>query len=210
MEQGELKSAILEMAQRLQFPVADVFMVDGSRRSSKANAFFTGLGRSRRIALYDTLIESHTQEEILAVLAHEIGHAKLGHVPRMIASALLQSAVMFGAMHLALWNADFYAAFLAGPVNPAMGLVLFMILWQPWSVLLDVAQGWLSRKHEFEADAFSRAAMGNGAALAAALKRLSKDHLAHLTPHPFYVGLHYSHPPLLERLRALDAPPVAP
>ena len=203
MADSELKTAILDLARRLQFPVQDLYVVDGSRRSTKANAFFTGLGSSRRIALFDTLIESHSKDEILAVLAHEIGHAKLGHVPKMLVTGLVQSAVMFGCLHFAVRDPGLFAAFGVGYGSVAMGLVLFMIVWKPWSVLLDVLHGTQSRRHEFVADAFSREACGDGGPLISALSRLSKDHLSHLTPHPFYVQLHYSHPPVVERLEAL-------
>ena len=203
MDDGPLKRAILSLAERLQFPVRELFVVDGSRRSAKANAFFTGVGRNRRIALYDTLLEKHEEQEILAVLAHEIGHAKLGHVPRMFLLASAQSGLMFTALHFALNDPDLFAAFQAGPPQVAMGLVLFSMVWKPAGVLLDLLHGRLSRRHEFEADAYSAQAMGGPGALMAALKRLSRDHLSHLTPHPWFVALHHSHPPVLARLEAL-------
>lgn len=203
MEDGPLKQAILALAERLQFPVRDLFVVDGSRRSAKANAFFTGVGSNRRIALYDTLLEKHGQDEIVAVLAHEIGHAKLGHVPRMFALATVQSALMFAALHFALQALGLFSAFQAGAPQVAMGLVLFGIVWKPAAILLDLIHGRFSRKHEFEADAFAAKAVGDGAPLATALKRLSRDHLSHLTPHPWFVALHHSHPPVIARLEAL-------
>lgn len=206
MEDGPLKQAILDLAQRLQFPVRDLFIVDGSRRSAKANAFFTGIGSNRRIALYDTLLEKHSQEEIVAVLAHEIGHAKLGHVPRMFLLASAQSALMFALLHFAMRDPALFAAFHAGPPQVAMGFVLFTIVWKPVGLLLDLLHGRQSRKHEFEADAFAAKAVGSGAPLSTALKHLSRDHLSHLTPHPWYVALHHSHPPVLERLAALGKP----
>ncbi len=203
MEDGPLKEAILALAEKLQFPVRDLFVVDGSRRSAKANAFFTGVGSNRRIALYDTLLEKHETSEVLAVLAHEIGHAKLGHVPRMYAMACVQSGLMFAALHFALKDPDLFLAFQAGTPQVAMGFVLFSIVWKPAGLLLDLLHGLLSRRHEFEADAFAARAVGGPEMLIAALKRLSRDHLSHLTPHPWYVALHHSHPPVLARLRAL-------
>lgn len=205
MEDGPLKQAILDFARMLQFPVQDLYIVDGSRRSTKANAFFTGIGRNRRIALYDTLLEKHGSEEILAVLAHEIGHARLGHVPRMFVIAILQSAIMFGLLHVALRDPQLYAAFKAGAFsgNIALGLVLFTLAWKPIGLVLDLIHGWFSRRHEFEADAFAAEAVGGGTPLSTALSRLSRDHLSHLTPHPWYVAVHHSHPPVLERLAAL-------
>ena len=203
MAESPLRSAILGLAQKLDFPVVDIFLVDGSRRSTKANAFFTGMGRTRRIALFDTLVEQHAEGEILAVLAHEIGHAKLGHVPRMIAMSLLTSAVMFGCLQLGLQDERLYQAFGCHSGSAALGMVLFMIVWGPWSNLLDLVQNWLSRRHEFEADAFAKSAMGGGAEMMAALKKLSRAHLSHHSPHPAYVAVHYSHPATVERLAAL-------
>jgi STE24 endopeptidase len=207
LEPGSLREGIFELGSKLQFPLQEIYVVDGSRRSSKANAFFTGIGKNRRIALFDTLIETHDEKEILAVLAHEIGHAKLGHVPKMMIVGMLQSAALFAALHLALKDVRLYEAFGVREVVPALGLALFMLIWQPWSVLLELLDGTLSRKHEFEADAFARQAVGTGETLVSALKKLSRDHLAHLTPHPFYVALHHSHPPVLQRIEQLTSKP---
>ena len=206
LEPGDLRSAILALAARLEFPVADVSVVDGSRRSSKANAFFAGFGRGKRIALYDTLVANHSQDELLAVLAHEIGHGKRGHVPRMLAFGLLESALLFAALHLALNSPAFFHAFGVEAQPIGLGLVLFGIAWRPAAFFLDLASSWLSRKHEFEADQFARAAMGSHEPLAQALTRLATDHLAHPHPHPWVVRLHYSHPPLAQRLDALHTP----
>jgi STE24 endopeptidase len=201
---GPLRDAILSLSRRLHFPVADVSVVDGSRRSSKANAFFAGFGKSKRIALYDTLIESHSTDELLAVLAHEIGHSKRGHVPRHLVVALVESALLFTGLHFCLQSPGFFAAF-GIPGTPAgLGLAVFSILYKPFSLLLALPGAWLSRVHEFEADAFARSAMGSPEPLVSALKKLSSDHLAHPSPHPLAVRLHYSHPPLLQRLAALE------
>lgn len=204
LDDGPLRTAIMAMAEKLQFPVGDISVVDGSRRSTKANAFFTGFGRTRRIALFDTLLTSHTEEGIVGVLAHEIGHAKLGHVPKQIAVGLAQSALMFGLLHFALRDERLFSAFGVMYPSTAMGLILFSLVYGPWSHLLDASSQYLTRKHEFEADRFAAESTGSAAPLMDALKKLSRDHHAHLTPHPFYVKLHYSHPPLLERLRALE------
>lgn len=202
---GPLREAILALAQQLAFPVADVSVVDGSRRSSKANAFFAGFGRTKRIALYDTLIESHTQEELLAVLAHEIGHSKRGHVSRHLGVALAESALLFVGIHYALQSPDFFAAFGIQGTPVGLGLAVFAILYRPFSLLFALPGLKLSRLHEFEADAFASAAMGSPAPLETALKKLSSDHLSHPSPHPLAVSLHYTHPPLLQRLASLLA-----
>lgn len=205
MPESSLRNTIFALAEKLRFPVIDIAIVDGSRRSTKANAFFTGFGRTRRIALFDTLIASHSEDEIVAVLAHEIGHAKLGHVPRQIIIGLALTGIMFGLLHFAMRDPRLFAAFGVASPSTAMGLVLFMLVYGPWSTVLDVLTNALSQKHEFQADAYAAQSIGSPRPMIEALKKLSRDHLAHLTPHPFYVRLHYSHPPVVERITALEA-----
>jgi STE24 endopeptidase len=208
LQDASLKEEIVALAQRLEFPVAEVSMVDGSRRSTKANAFFTGFGRTKRIALYDTLLKNHTREEILAVLAHEIGHNKCRHVPKQLALSLATSAIMFALLHFALRDPQLLcSAFgvMNASVPIAWGMAFFGILLAPLGTVLGLFSGWLSRRFEFEADAFAKSAMQSPRPLAEALTRLTKDHLGNPTPHPFYVALHYSHPPVLQRLAALES-----
>lgn len=200
---GPLRESILALAERLHFPVSEVSIVDGSRRSTKANAFFAGFGKTRRIALYDTLLERYSTDEILAILAHEIGHNKRRHVPIHIAASLVELGLMFALLHLALRNQDFYAAFGVGGTPIGLGFVLFSVIYQPISTLTGLVTHALSRKHEFEADAFAKAAMGSADPLTTGLKKLSRDHLSHPSPHPLNIWLHYSHPPLAQRLAAL-------
>lgn len=200
---GPLRESIFELAARLRFPVAEVSVVDGSRRSTKANAFFAGFGRYKRIALFDTLVDKHEPDELLAVLAHEIGHAKRGHVPRHLLLGLLESAVMFAALAFALRSPGLFSAFGVGAQPVGLGLVFFSLVYRPVSLLLSVLSSALSRRHEFEADAFACEAMGSPAPLESALKKLSSDHLAHPQPHPLAVRLHHSHPPLAQRLAAV-------
>ncbi|MBV6501516.1 MAG: Protease HtpX [Prosthecobacter sp.] len=204
LEAGPLREAILELAGRLQFPVQEVSIVDGSRRSSKANAFFAGFGRTRRIALFDTLLQNHGQEEILAILAHEIGHNKCRHVPVNLALGLAEMGLMLALLGWALKSPDFFAAFGVRGTPAGMGLVLFGILYQPLGVLTGLLGLAVSRRHEFQADAYARRAMGGGRPLMDSLRKLSHDHLSHPQPHPLAVWLHYSHPPLAERLAALN------
>ncbi len=201
--EGSLRTAILGLAERLKFPVADVSVVDGSRRSSKANAFFAGFGKTKRIALFDTLIEKHSEQELLAVLAHEIGHCKRRHVPVQIAIGLTETALMFFLLHLALKSPAFFAAFGVAGQPMGLGLMFFSILYQPLGLLLGSVSSAISRKHEFEADAFAAEAC-TAAPLMEALKKLSTENLAHPQPHFLTVSLHYSHPPLGERLAALE------
>jgi STE24 endopeptidase len=203
LEDGDLKQAIFDLAKRLAFPVGEVSVVDGSRRSTKSNAFFAGFGKAKRIALFDTLIASHSREEILAVLAHEIGHFKKKHVMQQMVLGLAQMGVMFALLHFAMRSPSLFHAFGVETMSAGMGLALFSIVYRPVSMLLDVWQLRLSRRHEFEADAYAAQAMGRPAPLIEALGRLSREHLAHPAPHPFYVAMHYSHPPVGERLAAL-------
>lgn len=204
LEAGELRDAILALSEKLDFPVHEVSVVDGSKRSSKANAFFAGFGKTRRIALYDTLISSHSTEEIVAVLAHEIGHNKRRHVPIGVAVGLAEMGLMLFLLAWVLQSPGFFAAFGVTGTPVGMGLVLFGILYQPLGLITGLLGLALSRKHEFEADAFAAAAVGSPVPLMEGLKRLSRDHLAHPQPHPLAVWLHYSHPPVSERLAALS------
>ncbi|MFZ4763833.1 MAG: M48 family metallopeptidase [Roseimicrobium sp.] len=203
LDDEALRADIVALARKLGFPVGEVCMADGSRRSTKANAFFTGFGKTKRIVLFDTLLQNHSREEILAVLAHEIGHCQRRHVPQLLALNLASMGLMFAVLHFALRDPRLCAAFGVAQPSAAWGLALSAILWAPLSTLIGLVSGWLSRKFEFEADAFAREAMGSPQPLTSALLRLSRDHLSNPTPHPFYVALHYSHPPVLARVAAL-------
>ncbi len=203
MAAGELRDAIFALAEKLHFPVKEVSVVDGSRRSSKGNAFFAGFGKTRRIALYDTLLASHSTEEIVAILAHEIGHNKCRHVPVHLALGLAEIGLMLGLLGWVLKSPGFFAAFGVSGTPIGMGLVLFGILYQPLGLITGLLGLAISRKHEFEADAFAAKAVGSAQPLIDGLKKLSRDHLSHPQPHPLAVLLHYSHPPLGERLAAL-------
>jgi STE24 endopeptidase len=203
LEDGPLKTAIQSLSGTCAFPVKELFVIDGSRRSTKGNAFFAGFGKNKRIALYDTLIEKHPQSELLAVLAHEIGHFKRGHIVQRLWVAVVQLAVIFLLMGTVLSHPGLHAAFgLAHPVL-WLGFVFFMILFEPVQTVLGILSGLWSRKHEYEADAYAAGATGGPADMTAALKRLARDTLSNLTPHPLTVFLHYSHPPMIQRLAAL-------
>jgi STE24 endopeptidase len=208
MPDGELKQEIEALGERCQFPLTGVFVMDGSKRSTKANAFFTGLGKRKKIALFDTLIEKSGKDELLGVLAHEIGHFRCGHIKQRLAVGILQTAVIFFLLGLATDPHGAFArllfdAFGVKTISTQVGLVLFSILLQPVSKLLAVLANAWSRKHEFEADAYAAKVTGNGGALGEALKKLSADHLSHPAPAALRVWLDYSHPPLLQRLAAL-------
>ena len=208
MPEGELKHEIEALGVKCGFPLTGVFVMDGSKRSTKANAFFTGLGKRKKIALFDTLVDKSSQPELLGVLAHEIGHFRCGHIKQRLAVGILQTAVIFYLLGLATDPDGKFArllfdAFGVKEISPHVGLVLFSILLEPISKALGVLANAWSRRHEFEADAYAANVTGDGAALGEALKKMSADHLSHPSPAPLRVWLDYSHPPLVERLAAL-------
>ena len=208
MPDGELKQAIEALGVKCGFPLTGVFVMDGSKRSTKANAFFTGLGKRKKIALFDTLVDKSSKPELLGVLAHEIGHFRCGHIKQRLAVGILQTAVIFYLLGLATDPEGKFArilfdAFGVKEISPHVGLVLFSILLEPVSKALGVLANAWSRRHEFEADAYAANVTGDGAALGEALKKMSADHLSHPSPAPLRVWLDYSHPPLVKRLEAL-------
>jgi STE24 endopeptidase len=210
MPEGELRTKIEELGTSCGFPLEGVFIIDGSKRSTKANAYFTGFGKHKKIALFDTLIEKSSIPELLAILAHEIGHFRLGHIKQRLFVGILQMALIFFLIGLATDKSGAFArllhdAFFVKTISTHTGLVFFTILLEPASKLLTILANAWSRKHEFEADAYAGKSTGTPEALATALKKLSSDHLSHPAPHKLRVILDYSHPPLLERLRALDS-----
>ena len=200
LPQGELKDRILHYTAKVQFTVKDIFAMDGSRRSSKANAFFTGYGKNKRIALYDTLIEQHTAPELVAVLAHEIGHQKKKHVLQNIAIGIAHGGVVFFLLSLFLNNRGLFEAFSMEKVSIYGSLLFFSILYEPLSFVLSISLNAFSRKHEKDADSYAAQTIDNAEDMVSALKKLSVKNLANLTPHPWYVFLHYSHPPTLQRI----------
>ncbi|HUL43576.1 MAG TPA: M48 family metallopeptidase [Bacteroidota bacterium] len=202
--EGALRSAILTTAESSGFPVQDVFVMDGSKRSTKSNAFFTGFGRTKRIALYDTIIGNHTTDELVSIVAHEIGHYKLHHIVQGIVIAILQSGVMLCLLSMFIASKGLLDAFYVEHLSVYAGMIFFGMLFGPLEFFLSLFMHSLSRKNEFAADRFAAEQTKNPRALIAALKKLSSDNLAHLTPHPFYVALRYSHPTMIERIRALQ------
>lgn len=203
LEEGELRAAVLAYAQKVTFPLQGLFVIDGSRRSTKANAFFTGFGKKKRVALFDTLVAKHPVEELVAVVAHEIGHYKKGHIVKGLAFSIAQAGVVFYLLSLFLQHDGLFAAFGVGERSVHAGLVFFSLLYTPLELLLSLGLHAFLRRNEFEADAYARATTGAPERLVSALQRLSADSLTNLTPHPLYVALHHTHPPLVERVRAL-------
>lgn len=204
LPEGELKSAIEEFSRKVAFPLDNILVIDGSKRSKKANAFFSGIGKKKKIVLYDTLISNHTTEELVAVLAHEVGHYKKKHILWSLVLSVLQITFTLGILSLMVYNENLSFALGGGQYAIHLNLLAFAILFSPISGITGLMMAVYSRKNEFEADAFARTHY-NGTALADALKRLSVDSLANLFPHPWYVFFHYSHPPLLKRLESISA-----
>ncbi len=205
LPEGEARARLMALADRTGFQAQTIDVIDGSKRSGHSNAFFSGFGRFRRIVLYDTLMAQLGQDEVEAVLAHEIGHYKRGHIPqRLVTMALLQLAA-FAAIAWLTNAAWFNAAFglPAGVLAPTF--LLFALLGGLLTFWFSPISNWVSRKHEYEADAFARNAMGGPAPLVAALRKMSQKNLSNLTPHPLYSTFHYSHPTLVERERALQS-----
>ena len=205
LEEGELKQCIMTYAKSVNFSLENVFAIDGSRRSSKSNAFFTGFGRHKRIALFDTLIEQQTTPELVAVLAHEIGHYKKGHIFQGTAISIAHTGIVLYLLSVFVSHRGLSDAFSMEHLSVYGGLVFFSLLLTPVEMILSAAMNSLSRRNEYEADRFAAETTAAPDQLIAALKKLSVKNLANLTPHPFFVFLHYSHPPLLERMKALSA-----
>jgi len=204
LEEGELKNSITGYAQAQEFAIEGIYTMDGSKRSTRLNAFFTGFGRFRRIVFFDTLVEKLENNEIVAVLAHEMGHFKHKHIFKMMGASILQSGLMFFILSLFLGNQQLFTAFGMAHISIYAGLIFFSFLYSPISTLLSIFFNIISKKHEYEADAWTVKTLGKGEALISGLKKLSLHNLSNLTPHPLDIFLNYSHPPILQRLRAIE------
>ena len=203
LEDGTLRDSILAFAKKVEFNLQNVYVMDGSKRSSKSNAFFTGFGKNKRIALFDTLIEKHSDEELVAVLAHEIGHYKHKHILKSMITGMVHSFILFWLFGVFMKEPALYDAFFMSSTPIYAGIIFFSMVLSPVDSLLSLYMNFRSRKHEFEADAFAVTKTGKAQPMIDALKKLSRDNLSNLTPHPFYVYLHYSHPPALVRIEAI-------
>ena len=203
LAEGELRSAIEAFSKKINFPITNVFVIDGSKRSKKANAFFSGIGKKKKIVLYDTLIANHTTDELVAVLAHEVGHFKKKHIVWGYVFSVIQIVFTLFILSLMVFNEELSLALGGQQQAIHLNLLAFTILFSPISAITGLFMNLYSRKNEFEADAYARESF-NGLALAGALKKLSVDNLSNLYPHPAYVFFHYSHPPLLKRLEKIE------
>jgi STE24 endopeptidase len=203
LEEGELKQAIYDFSNKAGFQLNHIYVIDGSKRSNKANAYFTGIGPKKRIVLYDTLIKDLTTDQIVAVLAHEIGHYKKKHVLTGLLLGVLQTGVMLYLLQLLVASPLLSQALGVHDAKFHMGLIAFGILYTPFSFFIGIGMNILSRKNEYEADAFA-SGLGLSESLGEALKKLSVKSLSNLTPNSWYVFFHYSHPTLLQRLDKLN------
>ncbi len=203
LEEGELRDAIESFATKVGYDLKNIYVIDGSKRSSKANAYFTGLGPKKRIVLYDTLINDLTTEEIVAVLAHEIGHYKKKHSLSGMILGIIQTGIMLYLFSLFVAVPELSQALGGETASFHIGLIAFAILYTPLSMLLGIFTNLFSRKNEYQADAYA-AEHYAAKPLISGLKKLSKNSLSNLTPHPLYVFFHYSHPPLLQRIRKME------
>jgi len=203
LEAGSLRDKIESYTKKVGYSLKNIYIIDGSKRSTKANAFFSGLGPRKTIALYDTLVEKHTEEELVAVLAHEVGHYKKKHVFTSLFLTISQLGLMCFLLETCLKVGEISQALGGKEMAFHLGLVAFGILYSPIGTILSILMNINSRKNEFEADHYAKTTY-NGAALELALIKLSVDSLSNLYPHPLYTFIHYSHPPLLKRLSALN------
>jgi STE24 endopeptidase len=204
MEEGSLKEKIEAFSKKVSFPLTNIFVIDGSKRSAKGNAFFSGLGKKKKVVLYDTLIEKHTEEELTAVFAHEVGHYKKKHIYLTSLLSMLQIGLTLYLMSTMVFSSEVSYAMGGNMTAIHLNILAFGILYTPVSHVLGLLMNILSRKHEYEADAYASAHY-DGQPLIDGLKRLSGEHLSNLTPHPAYVFVHYSHPTLLQRVKAIQA-----
>jgi STE24 endopeptidase len=203
LEEGELRTAIEKYAAKVNFPLTNVFVMDGSKRSTKANAFFSGLGTKKNIVLYDTLVNEMTIDEITAVLAHEVGHYKKKHIYQSMVLSVFQMGVLFFVFGM-LAKSPLMASVLGAKENSFyLALVTFSLLYSPISLVTGLLMNLFSRKNEYEADAYARDTY-DAEPLMTSLKKMSVHHLSNLQPHPAYVFVHYSHPTLLQRMKAVE------
>jgi STE24 endopeptidase len=203
LEDGALRSQIESFAQKVNFPLKNIFTIDGSKRSTKANAYFSGIGPQKSIVLYDTLMKDQTEEELVAILAHEVGHYKKKHVLQGMTISILQTGFLLFLVGIFVGNAQLSAALSVERPNFHIGILAFGILYSPISMVTGLFMNRFSRKNEYEADNYARENY-SAPPLISALKKLSVNHLSNLNPHPAYVFFNYSHPPLLARIRNLE------
>lgn len=205
LEDGSLRAKIEAFAQKINFPLTNIFVIDGSKRSTKANAYFSGIGSKKTIVLFDTLINEQTEEELVSVLAHEVGHYKMKHIQKGMLIGILQMGALLFLLSFFINKPQLSQALGLQTDLPIfhLGLIAFSLLYSPFSMITGIFMNIFSRKNEFEADNYAKEHTGTGEHLITALRKLSANNLSNLNPNKWYVFFHYSHPPLLERVRNL-------
>ena len=203
LEDGELRTAIEKYTTQVDFPLARIDIMDGSKRSAHSNAYFSGFGKSRRIAIFDTLVENHTNDEIVSVVAHEVGHYKLKHIIHGTIIGIIETGIMLFVFNFIMNDYALFRVFGVNDLSVHAGLIFFSMLYAPVTMITSVISNAISRKNEFEADNYSLQTTKNKEALISMLVGLAANNLSHLTPHPFKVFLSYSHPPTIDRIKAV-------
>ena len=203
LEDGELRTAIEKYTTQVDFPLARIDIMDGSKRSAHSNAYFSGFGKSRRIAIFDTLVEKHTNDEIVSVVAHEVGHYKLKHIIHGTIIGIIETGIMLFVFNFIMNDYALFRVFGVDNLSVHAGLIFFSMLYAPVTMITSVISNAISRKNEFEADNYSLQTTKNKEALISMLVGLAANNLSHLTPHPFKVFLSYSHPPTIDRIKAI-------
>ena len=204
LEEGDLRKEIEKYTSKVDFPLVRIDIMDGSKRSAHSNAYFTGFGKSRRIAIFDTLVEKHSTKEIVSVVAHEVGHYKLKHILQGTIIGIIETGIMLFAFNLIMNDISLFNVFGVNQLSVHAGIVFFSMVYAPVSMLTSIVTTAISRKNEFEADKFSLDTTSDGQALISMLIGLSANNLSHLTPHPMKVFLSYSHPPVIDRIKAVN------
>jgi STE24 endopeptidase len=203
IEDGQLKEAIQKYVKKEHIEMKGIFIIDGSKRSTKTNAFFTGFGKFKKIVLLDTLLNRHTIDEIISILAHEIGHYKLKHILKNICFSFSVTAITLFIFSFLIMKPCVYKAFLMNKHYIYAGLIFISILYEPMSLIVGIIENYFSRKYEYQADLYAISTCHNTDSMLKALKKLSVDNLSNLSPHKLKVFLTYSHPPIIERINAI-------
>ncbi len=204
LENYQLKSKIMEYCESVSFPLKNVFIIDGSKRTNKSNAFFTGFGKNKTIAIYDNLIDNYTVEEIIAIIAHEIGHYKKKHVLYNMGIFIIHSGVILFLLNHFIWEYELYTGFYLYNLSIYAGFIFFFMLYTPIEMIVNPLLNIYSRANEYQADKFAVQSSGLYEELISALKKLARNNLLNLTPHPIFVILNYSHPTLDKRIQRIE------
>ena len=205
LESGELRNAIVEYAKKVNFTYGNIYVIDGSKRSAHSNAFFTGFGKTKRIALFDTLIEQLSTDEIVSVIAHEVGHNKKRHVVSGMALGVLHTGVLLFLFSLVMENQSLFEAFSMKSTSIYASIVFFGLLFTPIELIISPVMHFISRRNEYQADQWAVETTTSKNNLISGLKKLAAENLANLSPHPAFVMLNYSHPPLFNRVASISS-----